>query len=66
MPIDQLSLGAQTKHAVRSQMVRNSCRPSNGLRCCFVAGIFLLALFIVCRIAPYAFPNLHASIRWLF
>ena len=39
---------------------------SNGLRRCFVAGIFLLALFIVCRFATYAFPNLHASMRWLF
>jgi hypothetical protein len=39
---------------------------SNGLRRWFVAGIFLLALFIVLRFTSYAFPELHRNISWLF
>ena len=39
---------------------------SNGLRRWFVTGIFLLALFIVCRFASSAFPGLHASVSSFF
>ncbi len=39
---------------------------SNGLRRWFVAGIFLLAFFIVLRFASYACPALHRNAAWLF